>query len=163
MGSEGIVCWPFPSINHLDMQALALIFCTCNKVVLFSISTFRILPSTLLTPNTYFEPQSFPRSGCEQLLEMGNQRSVRFGARIPEHTMARQPGHGNMAGVDVEPICNDRAVRLYWDFSFDAVDKDFQRSGCVFCVIEIGVSIHIAVDDAALERCIAGVVVVIAS
>ena len=49
-------------------------------------------------------------------------------------------------------------MRLYWSFPFDAVDEDFQKSGCVSRVIEIGVSIHLAVDDAALERCVAGIV-----
>lgn len=103
------------SVNHLRLQKGRVAFCI----------NFPNLAVNTLTLNTYFAPQSFPRSGGDQILEMGNWRSVRFAALIPEHTKARPPGQGDMAGVDVEPRCNNRAVRLYWSFLFDAVDKNF--------------------------------------
>ena len=105
-----------------NMQALTLIISPCEKVVLLS-NQFSQSCRQPLDSNTYFESHSYPPSGCNQLFEMGKWRLVRFVARISEHIMARQPSQGDMAGIDVGPRCDKRAVRLYWSFPFSAVDK----------------------------------------
>ena len=63
----------------------------------------------------------------------------------------------------MENRCGSSAVGLYWwSILYDTVEIGFQRLGCVFRVTGIVTSIYIAIDHRALERCTAGVLVVVA-